>query len=282
MLDRLWAALIATLFALLRALPVDAASWFGGVVARTFGPRLKFHRIAERNMRRALPALSDSDIRRALRGMWDNLGRTAGEFSHLPAMRDRIEFVGREHIEGLRDDGRPGLLVSGHFANWELMQHAWKWCGLETLVVYRAANNRAVDEIFQAIRALSGNRFAAKGKAAARAMLAELKRNGHVAMLIDQKQNDGIAVPFFGRDAMTASAVAELALRLQCPILPLRCERLNGAHFRVTAFPAFIPEDTGDRNADLRATMRRIHGYLEAWIVDRPELWFWVHRRWPD
>jgi KDO2-lipid IV(A) lauroyltransferase len=280
--DRLVAWLVRWLFALLRALPVDVASSVAGAVARTVGPLLKVHRIAERNMRRALPLLSDAEIKRALRGMWDNLGRTAGEFPHVHDLRGRVEFFGREHFESTRNNGGPGLFVSGHIGNWELLQQALTWSGLTALVVYRAANNAPVDAIFQRIRATSGNRFAAKGKAAARAMLAELRRNGHVAMLIDQKQNDGIAVPFFGRDAMTAPAVAEMALRLQCPILPLRCERLDGARFRVTAYPAFIPEDTGDRDADLRATMLRIHAYLESWIAERPDLWFWFHRRWPD
>ena len=33
--------------------------------------------------------------------------------------------------------------------------------------------------------------------------------------------NDGIPVPFFGRPAMTAPALAVLALRFDCDVLPL-------------------------------------------------------------
>jgi hypothetical protein len=56
-------------------------------------------------------------------------------------------------------------------------------------------------------------------------------------LLADQKMNDGIPVQFFGRPAMTAPALAVLALRFDCDVLPLRVERLDGARFRVTVFP---------------------------------------------
>jgi len=28
--------------------------------------------------------------------------------------------------------------------------------------------------------------------------------------------------------------------------------------------------------------MAQINAILETWIRDRPEQWFWLHRRWPD
>ena len=109
-----------------------------------------------------------------------------------------------------------------------------------------------------------------------------LKEGEHVAILIDQKQNDGISVPFFGRDAMTNPTVAQLALRYRCPIIPGDIERLDGAHFRLTIHPPIEFEPTGDTDADVHAIMTQLNALLEAWIRRRPEQWFWVHRRWPD
>ena len=60
--------------------------------------------------------------------------------------------------------------------------------------------------------------------------MAALRRGAHLTLLVDQKLNDGIAVPFFGRPAMTAPALAMLALHFGCAVLPARVERLGGAH----------------------------------------------------
>jgi KDO2-lipid IV(A) lauroyltransferase len=94
--------------------------------------------------------------------------------------------------------------------------------------------------------------------------------------------NDGIPVPFFGRDAWTAPAIAQLALRFDCAIVPARIDRLGGARFRITVEPPVAIERTGDRQADVHAIMAKVNKVIEGWIRDRPELWFWLHRRWPD
>ncbi|MFI4988671.1 MAG: lysophospholipid acyltransferase family protein, partial [Alphaproteobacteria bacterium] len=86
--------------------------------------------------------------------------------------------------------------------------------------------------------------------------------------------------PFFGHDAMTAPAIARLALRFNCPIVPVLVERLRGARFRFTVMPPLHAVDTGDVAADVLATMTRINGMIESWIRARPEQWLWIHRRW--
>jgi KDO2-lipid IV(A) lauroyltransferase len=101
-------------------------------------------------------------------------------------------------------------------------------------------------------------------------------------MLADQKMNDGIPMPFFGRTAMTSTALASLALRFDCDVLPARVERLGGSRFRLTVFPRLPLPHSGDRHADVAMLMARVNEVLEAWIRDRPEEWFWLHRRWPD
>jgi KDO2-lipid IV(A) lauroyltransferase len=109
-----------------------------------------------------------------------------------------------------------------------------------------------------------------------------LRRGAHLTMLADQKMNDGIPVPFFGRPAMTAPALAALALRFDCDLLPARVERLSGARFRLTVFPPLPLPRSGDHHADVATLMTRVNQTLERWVRDRPEQWFWLHRRWPD
>ena len=75
--------------------------------------------------------------------------------------------------------------------------------------------------------------------------MAALRRGAHLTILVDQKLNEGIPVPFFGRPAMTAPTVALLALRFGVDVLPVRVERLRGARFRLTIEPPLPLPDTG-------------------------------------
>ena len=81
---------------------------------------------------------------------------------------------------------------------------------------------------------------------------------------------------------MTAPAIAQFGVRLGYPLFAARTERLEGARFRITVFPAMEIPKTGDRAADERSVMAAINLLLEGWIRERPEQWLWLHRRWPD
>jgi KDO2-lipid IV(A) lauroyltransferase len=56
-------------------LPLDCASALGGALARRIGPFLGVSKHARRNISRAFPKLSATEIGRVVAGMWDNLGR---------------------------------------------------------------------------------------------------------------------------------------------------------------------------------------------------------------
>ena len=283
---RLEACGAALFFGLMRALPPDLASGLGGMLGRWLGPRLRVTERARHNLRAAFPGLASAEIESIVRGMWDNLGRVAAEYPHLPQIRvfepcGRVETQGAEHLERALSAGRSVILFGGHLGNWEIAAIAAGQYGIDVAQIYRAANNPLIDRMVAQFRGERGE-FIAKGRVASRRALAVLRRGGHLSLLVDQKLNDGIAVPFFGREAMTAPALALLALHFECAVLPARVVRLGGAHFRLTLEPPLPLPDTGDRAADVRALMTAVNSTLERWIREHPEQWFWVHSRWPD
>jgi len=279
------AAALAVIMAFFASLPVDWASGLGGYVARLIGPRLSVSRRAAKNIARAFPKKGDAANRQIIRGMWDNLGRSLAEHPHLAricaAGSPRVEIVNGAAVARLLADGNPGILFGGHFCNWEVGPSTiHRLMGSSLLSIYRAANNPWFDRLMKSWRP---PRIAvSKGATGGREVVRHLRGGGSVAMLVDQKMNDGIAVPFFGRDAMTAPAIARLALRFHCPIVPIRTERLDGVRFRFTVLPPIEVTVTGDQDADVLAIMTRINGVLESWVRARPEQWLWLHRRWPD
>jgi KDO2-lipid IV(A) lauroyltransferase len=283
---RIEAWLAALLFGGFGLLPLDRASALGGALARAIGPRLGLSKRARLNLRRALPELDAAETEAIIRGMWDNLGRVAAEYPHLRKIKvfaddGRVETRGLEHLDRALAAGRRVILFSGHLANWEIAALAGGQYGLDIAQIYRAANNPLVDRLVGRLRGDQGE-LIPKGAVASRRAVAALRRGGHLSLLVDQKMNDGITVPFFGRDAMTAPALALFALHYDCDVLPVRIERTEGAHFRLTVYPPLTLPDSGDRDAGVLALMTAVNHSLEGWIRERPEQWFWLHRRWPD
>lgn len=289
LVDWLVALPVRVAFHLFARLPPARASALGGALARKIGPWLGISSIARRNLARAMPELDAAARERIVVGMWDNLGRVAAEYPHLAtldihAADSQVQVLGLERIDAARDDGVGAIFVGAHYGNWELLGLAAGQRGLPLTLVYRAANNPYVEALVQHARsrAKGAGAYVPKGAKAARASIAALGQRQHLGMLVDQKMNDGIAAPFFGRDAMTAAAPAELALRLNLPVIPARVERLGGFRFRLTVEPPLPLPGSGDRSADVRALTAAINARIEDWIRARPDHWFWLHRRWPD
>jgi len=281
------AAAAAGAYSVFAVLPLDVASALGGWLARTIGPYLGISGRAVANLGRAFPEKSPDEIKAIVHGMWDNLGRVVAEYPHLGEMGvfgddGRVIVLGAENIDRLRDDGLPGIFFSAHIGNWEIAPLAATERGLPLDQVYRAANNRLVEWLYRRGRAPVVNALIPKGPAGARLLLRSLKGGKHLGMVVDQKMNDGIAIPFFGRDAMTAPALAELALRFDCPVVPVRVERLEGARFRITIDPPLDLDVTGERRADITAAMVKVNALIESWVREHPEQWLWLHNRWPD
>lgn len=279
---RFHAALVRGLFAFSRALPLDVASGLGGFLGRTLGPRVasSAQRAAIANLKLIFPDMGEDERNALLSRMWDNLGRTAAELPHLPSgkLYARVKVGGAEHFP---PEGKNTLFFSAHYGNWELAGPMAHNHGVPLSVIYRHANNPIVDKLIADIRGTQCVSLFPKGPRGAVKMAHALKKGISMAMLIDQKMNDGIAVPFFGYDAMTAPAIAMLALRYDLPIIPARVVRTHGAHFEGTVFPPLAYEKTGDNEKDILAIMTAINKMLEDWIRQHPEQWFWVHRRWP-
>ena len=276
----------AFLVALFWILPFRAASRVGGTLARTIGPYLGASRTARHNLMAAFPDWDEGRISRTIADMWENLGRTIGEY---PALRHMdvwapdspVEIVGEDVIDALIHDNKPGILFLGHLANWEYATLPAIQKGLRVTQLYRTLNNPYIARMSDAVHAKIAQDTVTKGASGARKMLRVMKEGGHLSMLVDQKLREGIPVPFFGREAMTPQALANLALKFDCPVVPVRVERLSGVNCRVTYYPPLSLENMAQESDPVYAIMKQVNDLLESWIREAPAQWIWVHNRWP-
>jgi KDO2-lipid IV(A) lauroyltransferase len=283
---RLEAVAFAGLTVLLRALGVERASAFGGWLLRTLGPKTGTHRTVIRNLRIAFPDMAPAERERLALESWERTGRTFAETTLLDRITfesGRLEVVGLERLHAIRDSGRPVVFVSGHLACFETMPAAILAAGVPCQITYRQANNPYVDAQIRRARARYGVKlFAPKGGDGARELLAGLERGESVALMNDQKFNEGPEAVFFGQPVNAAPGPSRLALRFGTVLQPMSVVRLPGVRFRVTAHDPIVLESTGDRAADIARGVQAVTSFVEDRVREVPEDWFWVHKRWPD
>ena len=282
------AAAFFTGIGLFRLMGLAASSAVGGFVGRHL-----FYRVgpimnrARGNLRAAFPEKSEEEIEIIVREMCDNLGRTVAEYAHLGKFKlegdnPRLEIANRELGEAACASGKGVMFFSGHLSNWEMMPFTAHQLGFRGGEVYRPQNNPIIDRWLVAQRAANGPaEQIAKGPAGTRKIFTLLRRGKAVFLLADQKTNEGIAAPFFGRDAMTTPAPAMFALKLGSILLPSSNERLGGSRFRITIHPPLQFEPTGDQERDVYALTCAISDKIEEMVRARPSQWLWIHRRWP-
>jgi Kdo2-lipid IVA lauroyltransferase/acyltransferase len=270
------AALLQLLMWIFAILPLDTASAFGGWIGRTIGPLLGASKRAGRHLEIAFPGMPTEEKKKITRDMWENIGRNLAEYPHLAQIgRERLTIHNEHIIKDVIAAGNGGVFFSAHVGNWEApVPGMLARYGVAASLTYRALNNTYADNILRRYRTLAEKIKAyPKARESGKLLISDLKNKGYLAILIDQKYNEGVAVPFFGRPAMTNPIFIELAQKYKCPVIPVRCKRVNGVHFEITLHEPLKINRTEQALAEA-------HSILESWIKDAPEQWLWLHRRW--
>ena len=184
-------------------------------------------------------------------------------------------------LDRLKASDKGAVFISGHFANWEIMPATITQRLPDAVMTYRALNNPHIDRRISDLRAAYGTQINAPKGVGTRELMRALAKGQTIALMNDQKFNEGVAVPFFGHDAMTAPGPTRLAMKYGVPIVPVSTVRTGPARFRITFHDPFMPETTGDETADIQRSVQRITDFIEEQVRANPGQWFWQHRRWP-
>jgi KDO2-lipid IV(A) lauroyltransferase len=266
------------------------ASRWAHRLARVVGPLTREHRMARESIRLAFPEKSAAERKAILTGAWENFAEVAVEFVFLEELaagfdphnpdEGLVTISGIEHFVALRDDGKPGVIVAAHLANWEILGVVANKFGLKSVLPFRApANLHLAGDILATREALMGT-LVANDRGAAFQIAAALDRGEHLGMLVDQRLWSGLDVPFFGRPARTNPLAAKFARQYDCPVHGARAIRLPGGrlHLELTG-PLDLPRDA-EGLIDVAEATAAINLLVEGWVREHPGQWFWLHDRW--
>jgi len=267
----------------LRLFPFAWISATGATLVKLIGPLTSKQHIAKTGLKIAFPEADDARIKSLLKAQWDNVGRTFAEFPLTHRLKpfaknSRIEIIGLEIFKA----HAPAVIVTGHFANWEVMATVLTQSALPVHITYRKINNPHIDARVRQQRQKYGTKSLVQKSThrGGRELLEALKGGESVALLNDQKFNTGLSLPFFGEPAMTAQGAVRLSLKTGRPLLPMAVTR-NKSRFTVRFYEPIELVPTGEREADVLAGVTHVNQFIETRIRENPGQWFWVHRRWP-
>lgn len=230
--------------------------------------------LAIRNFRSAFPGLAPGV---PLRRMMDGL--VLGYFEllreeRIPGSVD-LSIEGTEPIAERQKAGKGTLIVAGHLGSWDLAGPLLaRRTGFKATAIVKIPRSKSVADLIERVRAAFGLGLVSN-RAGAMARALELLEEGHlVVFVIDQRNARGVAVPFFGRLALTAPSVAVAAKRSSLPVHFLEVWREGtGKHHAVFSEPLPV---TGRTEDDIAAFTLRV----EEAVRRRPHNWLWLHDRW--
>jgi len=223
--------------------------------------------------------------KRAASAMYRALGISAVEFLCLGASKTssanaEVTQTSRASLTTARGLGRGVVIAASHTGNWDLAACAIAR-ELPLLVVTKRLKIRWIDAFWQNTRARRGVRLCEAAGALAQSR-AQLATGGAVAMMIDQVPNrraHSEAVSFLGEPAFVDRAPATLAARSQAPLVVSAARRLADGSHQLHVLDVIIPPARAGKAWIEEATARATKA-LEAFVLENPSEWLWMHRRW--
>lgn len=271
----------------LQALPFETACAFGrflGWVAYKVDRRHRL--VAIENLQKAFPnRYTDAEIDAIVRAVYRHFLTVMMEIIFIPRRlhinnwKEHIEVGNAPLIVDALLCGRPLLLITGHFGNWELAGYSLAMFGVTTHAIARPLDNPYLDELMRRFRENTGQKVLAKHGDFDN-IEKTLREGGVLGTLADQDAGPrGVFVEFFGRPASTHKAVALMALEHKV-LMVVAGARKVGRVYRMETHEVIAAEEyEGNPNAVKLITQRFTSG-LESIIRKAPEQYFWVHRRW--
>ena len=231
-------------------------------------------------------SLPDKDLERIARRNFQQWGMIGTEWARARyfdpqvnhAFLDKIQFEGLEHLEKAKSGGRPALLLSAHFGNWEYAHLAYaSKIGPLTFIVRRIDN-----PLIEKERVAYNSRFGVNilyKETGLRKAIRQLQAGCDLVIFADQKANlkEGIPSRFFGRRTTTLPILAALARKYGLEVVPMFALRKGWSGYHRLVFLPSLKWTPGDT---VETFTLRQNLVIEKMIRSRPDHWLWMHRKW--
>ena len=277
MLTRLFVFVLWTI----HFLPFRVLVWIGNMLGIfVYWLAAERRRVAAINLRLCFPDMDAGELNKLVRNHFKMFGRGLIErtllwWSSKERICSLIRVEGIEHFEDMK--GKPTVILTPHFVGMDI-GGSWISQRADSISVYSQQKNRYLSDLLYQKRIRFGNQLIYSRQQGLRPIIKGLRQGKPFFYLPDQDQTvkDGAFIPFFGVPAATITTVPRLAAMTGASIVPCVTRLLPGAAgYILTFYPAWQNYPTGDDIADTR----RMNEFIEQRVLEMPEQYFWLHKR---
>ncbi len=241
--------------------------------------RLSAARTARINLRLCFPDLDATAHRQAEIAYCRAVLRSLLElgtvwFAPNATLRRRVMLEGTEHLDAC--GSQPVILLAMHTVGLEM-------AGARLAMEYRGVGfftphkNAFLDGIIRRARDRRGDIRMLDRREGLRPMVRAIRDGRYLYFLPDQDfgDRDAIFVPFFGIAAATVTTLPRLVRLTGARVVPVEVWQTPLGGYRIRFLPAWndFPSD------DLSADVRRMNVFVEQFVRDHPDQYFWGHKR---
>ena len=273
---------IFILFLVFKVLGLKFASYISGKIVSFIGPFFRSKNLIKSNILKALPNLDKNEVNEISNMMWHNYGRILAEYMfikefRMPRVKNKIEIIGQEKLDAIKENNEPVIFISGHFNNFEFMAMHLEKSGINLAAIYRPLNNKFLNFIMEKIRKkyICKNQIK-KGISGTKQLLSFFKKKTSIALMIDQRVSQGVRSNFFRHEAFTTTIPAQFVKKFKCKIVPIYIERTQGVNFKLTIHDPLEYSNT----ETVESITLSLNALLEKMILKNPDQWIWSHNRW--
>lgn len=244
------------------------------------GPALKSKKIIDKNLNIFSQNINVLNKKKIIKNMWRNYGMTFIEYIFLEQIckkDNNIILKGKENLLHIKENNKPVIFVSGHFANFELMSMEITKHGVPLATIYRPLNNIFLNPLMEYLRKknICKNQIK-KGIKGVREAIEFINKKHCIALMIDQRVSEGEKISLFGKEALTTTLPAQLSIKYNLDIVPVYIKRLENNNFEIEFKNRINPSDFHNK-LDLTKKLNKV---LEGMIKINPDQWIWTHNRW--
>jgi KDO2-lipid IV(A) lauroyltransferase len=230
------------------------------------------------NLAKCFPAMGEAERERLARAHFRAFVRAFVERGVLwwappERIKRMVKFEGVEHLSAVA--GKRVILFAPHFAGLDAAGICLSQ-DRPMATMYSRQKDPLFDRLMYQGRARFGVRLLSRQEGIRRALTA-IKSGALFYYLpdLDFGPKRSVFVPFFGVPAATSVGLSYIARIAGASVVPCVTRMLPGGGYLARFYPAWTGYPSGDDVADAR----RMNAFIEERVLEMPEQYHWLHKR---